>query len=262
VKTFGFTLLAGRDIDVKAFPSDTAAVLINESAAKAIGFKDPIGQVIKNGNEQLTIVGVIKNFIISSPYQPVNPMIVYGSKHWSYSAITFKLNSNYPTSRNLKVAEGIFKKYNPAYPFQYSFVDQEYQQKFSDEQRTGTFATVFAVLTIFISCLGLFGLAAYMAENRSKEIGIRKVLGASVMNIMQLLTKEFVALVIVAIVIASPIGWWLMNKWLQDYSYRIHISWLIFACSGLVAIIIAIITVSFQAGKAAVANPVKSIKME
>jgi ABC-type antimicrobial peptide transport system permease subunit len=262
VKTFGFKLLAGRDIDLKEYPSDTAAVMINESAAKAMGFKDPIGQTVKNGNTSLKIVGVINNFIISSPYAQVNPMIIYGSNHWWYGTITFRLNDHNSTARNLKAAEAIFKKYNPAYPFQYSFVDQEYAEKFKSEQRTGTLATVFSVLTILISCLGLFGLAAYMAENRSKEIGIRKVLGASVMSIMQLLTREFVALVIIAILIASPIGWWLMNKWLQDYNYRINISWLVFACSGLAAIIIAVITVSFQAGKAAIAKPVNSIKAE
>lgn len=262
VKTFGFKLILGRDVDLKEYPSDSSAVVINEASAKVFGFKDPIGQNIKIGTASLKIVGVIKDFIISSPYQPVGPMLIYGSNHWFYNTMTFRLNDHNPVSKNLQIAEGIFKKYNPAYPFQYKFVDQEYAQKFKDEMRTGTLATIFAVLTILISCLGLFGLAAYMAENRSKEIGIRKVLGASVMSIMQLLTKEFVTLVIIAIVIASPIGWWLMNKWLQDYSYRINISWLVFACSGLAAILIAIITVSFQAGKAAIAKPVNSIKAE
>ncbi|HEY4196867.1 MAG TPA: ABC transporter permease, partial [Mucilaginibacter sp.] len=262
VKTFGFKLIEGRDIDLKTYPSDSAAVLINESAAKAMGFKDPVGQTVKNGNTPMTIVGVINNFIIGSPYTEVSPMIIYGSNHWRYNTITFRLNDHNTTARNLKLAEAIFKRYNPAYPFQYSFVDQEYADKFQSEQRTSMLATVFSVLTILISCLGLFGLAAYMAENRSKEIGIRKVLGASVMSVMQLLTREFVALVIIAILIASPIGWWLMNKWLQDYNYRINISWVVFACSGLLAIIIAVITVSFQAGKAAVAKPVNSIKAE
>lgn len=262
VKTFGFQLVEGRDINLKDYPSDTAAVLINEASAKTLGFNDPVGQTIKSGNTPLTIVGVIKNFIISSPFQPVGPMIVYGSNHWFYNTMTFKLSTNRPVAQSLKIAEDIFKKYNPAYPFQYSFVDQEYADKFSDETRTGTLASIFAGLTVIISCLGLFGLAAYMAENRSKEIGIRKVLGASVMSIMQLLTMEFVALVIIAIVIASPIGWWLMNKWLQDYNYKIHISWAIFAASGGLAILIAIITVSFQAGKAAIAKPVKSLKSE
>ena len=262
VKTFGFQLVEGRDIDLKEYPADTASVVINEAAAKIFGFKDPIGQTVKTGAVPVTIVGVIKNFIISSPFQPVGPMMVYGNKHWFYNTMTFKMNTNRPVAENLKIAEGIFKKYNPAYPFQYSFVDKEYADKFSDETRTGTLATIFAVLTIIISCLGLFGLAAYMAENRSKEIGIRKVLGASVMSIMQLLTREFVVLVIIAIVIATPIGWWLMSKWLQDYNYRINISWLVFACSGLTAIIIAVITVSFQAGKAAIAKPVNSIKAE
>jgi putative ABC transport system permease protein len=262
VKTFGFKLMGGRDIDLKEFPSDTAAVLINQAAAKAMGFKNPVGQTIKRGNQLLAIVGVINDFIIGSPYKPVDPMLVAGSKGWFYNTLTFKLSTNRSVAANLKIAGAIFKKYNPAYPFQYAFVDQEYADKFSSEQRTGTIALTFAALTIFISCLGLFGLAAYMAENRRKEIGIRKVLGASIINVMQLLTREFVILVIVSIIIATPIGWWAMNKWLQDYDYRITINWQTFAIAGAAAIVIAVITVSFQAGKAAMLNPVKSIKSE
>jgi putative ABC transport system permease protein len=262
VKTFGFKLVSGRDIDMAEYPSDSSAVLINQASAKIFGFKDPVGQVLKNGDKQFNIVGVIKDFVIGSPYQPVNPMIIAGSKTRYFGTLTFKLNDQQPVSKSLKIAGDIFKKYNPAYPFNYKFVDQQYGEKFKTEQRTGAIALTFAVLTIFISCLGLFGLAAYMAENRAKEIGIRKVLGASVFNVIQLLTREFVILVVVAIVIATPVGWWLMSKWLQDYSYRIQINWIIFAVSGLMAIIIAIITVSFQAGKAAMTNPVKSIKTE
>jgi len=262
VKTFGFKLLAGRDIDFNKFPSDSSAVIINEASLQAMGFKDPIGQTIVLGNNRLTIVGVIKNFIIGSPSQEVKPMVVFGSKNWYYNSITFRFNSNIPVSSNLKTAEAIFKKYNPAYPFQYHFVDQAYAEKFKTEQRTGKIAFTFSALTILISCLGLFGLAAYMAENRAKEIGIRKVLGAGIVNLMQLLTRDFVILVLISILIAAPIGWWFMSKWLQDFNYRIQISWTIFLYSGLVAVLIAIVTVSFQAGKAAMANPIKSIKTE
>lgn len=262
VKTFGFKLLAGRDIDFNKFPSDTASVIINEASLQAMAFKDPIGQTISLGNSRLTIVGVIKNFIIGSPSQAIKPMLVFGSKNWYYNALTFRLNPDKPISSDLKTAETIFKKYNPAYPFQYHFVDQAYAEKFKNEQRTGKIALTFSVLTILISCLGLFGLAAYMAESRAKEIGIRKVLGAGIVNLMQLLTRDFVTLVLISVLIAAPIGWWFMNKWLLDFNYRIQISWTIFLYSGIVAIAIAVVTVSFQAAKAAMANPIKSIKTE
>jgi len=262
VKTIGLKMVEGRDINLVEYPADTMSVVINESTAKAIGFKKPIGQSIRAGGKPIMIVGVFKDFIIGSPYQPVGPMLVYGSRTWWYNAINFRLNPNKPVSADLKLAETIFKKYNPAYPFQYKFVDEIYNEKFHDEVRTGTLAALFASLTIIISCLGLFGLATYMAESRSKEIGIRKVLGASVSSIIQLLTKEFVALVVIAIIIAVPIGWYAMNKWLLNYDYRIHISWTVFASSGILAIVIAILTVSFQAGKAAIAKPVNSIKAE
>jgi ABC-type antimicrobial peptide transport system permease subunit len=262
VKTFGFKLAAGRDINFDKYPSDTTAVLINEAALQTMGFKDPIGQTILSGTNSLKVVGVIKNFIIGSPYQAVNPMLVFGSKKRFYNALTFRLNPNKPVAASLKTAESIFKKYNPAYPFQYKFVDQEYAQKFKDEQRTGRIAFTFSALTILISCLGLFGLAAYMAENRAKEIGIRKVMGASIVNLMQLLTREFVTLVLISVMLAVPVGWWFMNKWLQDFNYRIEISWTIFFYSGIAAVLIALFTVSFQAAKAAKANPIKSIKTE
>ncbi|QXV67052.1 ABC transporter permease [Mucilaginibacter sp. 21P] len=261
VKTFGFKLIAGRDIDFNKYPSDSSAVMMNEAALKVMGLKDPIGQTILSGTNKLTIVGVIKDFIIGSPSQDINPMLVFGNKYWSNS-LTFRLDAHKPVSASLKQAEAIFKKYNPAYPFQYHFVDQAYAQKFKNEQRTGKIAFTFSCLTIIISCLGLFGLAAYMAESRAKEIGIRKVLGAGVANLMQLLTRDFVALVLVSVVIAAPIGWWFMNKWLQDFNYRIHISWTIFLYSGLAAVVISVVTVSYQAAKAALANPIKSIKTE
>ena len=258
IKTMGMKLIEGRDIDFNAYPSDSSACLINATAAAQMRIKNPIGKLI---NGSIKIVGVFKDFIIQSPYANVDPMIVLGSKNWAYNMV-IRLNSANDLSKNLQVAGQVFKKYNPAYPFTYQFIDREYQQKFSDQQQTGTLAFVFAGLTIFISCLGLFGLASYMAENRSKEIGIRKVLGASVAGIAQMLTKEFVALVVVAIVIASPIAWWVMNKWLQDFTYRINIGWLTFVIAGFAAIIIAVLTVSAQSVTAAMANPVKSIKAE
>jgi putative ABC transport system permease protein len=156
----------------------------------------------------------------------------------------------------------IFKEYNPQYPFEYVFADESYAKKFGDTQRTGKLATLFAVLTIFISCLGLFALAAYMAENRTKEIGVRKVLGASAMNITSLLSKDFLKLVVISFVIASPVAWFAMSSWLENYTYRINIQWWVFVLAGAFAVFIALITVSFQAIKAAMANPVKSLRTE
>jgi ABC-type antimicrobial peptide transport system permease subunit len=176
--------------------------------------------------------------------------------------IHIRLNPETPLAQSLARAEKIFKQYNSAYPFEFHFIDQEYANKFADEQLTGKLALLFAGLTIFISCLGLFGLATYMAENRIKEIGVRKILGASVPSIAALLSKDFIILVIISLAIASPIAWWSMSKWLGGYSYHIPISSLVFFEAGLVAIVIALVTISFQAIKAAVANPVKSLRTE
>ena len=173
-----------------------------------------------------------------------------------------KLNGQNSTADNLAKAEAIFKKYNAEYPVDLKFVDEEYAKKFEAEKRTGVLAGIFAALTIFISCLGLFGLAAYMAENRIKEIGVRKVLGASVAGITTLLSKDFLQLVIISFMIAAPIAWWAMNSWLQNYKYRIEINWTVFAMAGVISIITAIATVSYQAVKAGIANPVKSLRTE
>jgi ABC-type antimicrobial peptide transport system permease subunit len=261
VKTAGMQLVEGRDIDVKNYPTDSTACLISESAAKVMGFKQPIGQLIYDDPVNWHVVGVIKDFILESPYETIKPFMVKGPKYGG-SVIHIKLNNANSTATNLAKAEKIFKQYNPAYPFDFHFIDAEYAQKFSDEQLTGKLASLFAALTVFISCLGLFGLATYMAENRIKEIGVRKVLGASVVSITTLLSKEFVKLVVIAIVIASPVAWWAMHSWLQGYEYRINISWMVFFAAGLIAIFIALITISFQSIKAAMANPVRSLRTE
>jgi putative ABC transport system permease protein len=261
IKTMGMKLIAGREVNLTLHPGDSTSCMLNETAIKSMKIKDPIGKIITSGDSKLTIVGVFKDFIIRSPYENINPMIVFGWNNWTYNMVV-RLNAQNGTQKSLQLAEKVFKKYNPAYPFDYKFVDKAYEQKFSDQKQTGALAAVFAGLTIFISCLGLFGLAAYMAENRSKEIGIRKVLGASIGGIVQLLTKEFIILVVISIVIATPIGWWAMSKWLQDFNYRINMSVLTFLGAGVMAIVIALITVSFQAVKAALANPIKSIHTE
>ncbi|HTS42863.1 MAG TPA: FtsX-like permease family protein, partial [Puia sp.] len=260
-RTAGLTFVEGRDIDAEKYPSDSLGIILNESALKVIKFKNPIGQIIKSNNRQWHIVGVIKDFILTSPYEPIKPMLIFGPKSW-FNVVQIKLNDKNNIEQNLKATASIFKKYDPIYLFKNNFVDQEYAAKFEDEERIGTLASLFAGLTVFISCLGLFGLATYMAVTRIKEIGVRKVLGASVPNITALLLKDFVKLVFISIVIASPIAWFAMHKWLESYSYRINISVFAFIASGLLAILIALITVSFQSIKAAIANPVKSLRTE
>jgi putative ABC transport system permease protein len=261
VKTAGFQLVKGRDFNLKQFPTDSTAVLLNESAVKAMNFKEPIGQLIEDIGIKWHVVGVIKDFILQSPYHPLKPMVIEGARGW-FNVMHIKLNPAKSTEANLKIAEGIFKKYNPEYPFEYKFIDEEYARKFDDEKRTGILTALFAGLTIFISCLGLFGLAAYMAQNRIKEIGVRKVLGASVTSITTLLSKDFLKLVIIALLIASPIAGFTMYKWLQNYPYRVNLEWWVFALAGMSAISIAILTVSFQAIKAAMSNPVKNLRTE
>jgi ABC-type antimicrobial peptide transport system permease subunit len=262
VTTAGLKLVQGRDFNLKEYPTDSTAVLLNETAVKKMNLKEPVGQIIKDNNIDWHVVGVVKDFILQSPFQPIEPMVIEGEGKPMFNFIHIKLNPKNSTAKNLKTTEAIFKKYNPAYPFEYKFIDEEYAKKFNDAQRTATLATLFAALTIFISCLGLFGLATYMAENRIKEIGVRKVLGASVASITTLLSKDFLKLVIISIVVASPVAWWAMSKWLDNYPYHINIKWWVFAIAGLLSIIIAIATVSFQAIKAAVANPVKSLRTE
>jgi putative ABC transport system permease protein len=261
VKTMGVTLLQGRDIDIKNYPSDSTAMLLNETAVKVMRLKDPVGQIIKNDEVSWHVVGVIKDFIFESPYEKVNQLVVLGPRAW-FNVMHVKLNTAKSVAANLAIMEQVFKKYNPQYPFNYNFVDEEYAAKFEDEKRVGILAALFAGLTIFISCLGLFGLATYMAENRIKEIGVRKVLGASVTNITALLSKDFLKLVVISFLIASPVAWWLMSKWLQSYTYRINIEWWVFAVAGITSVFIAVSTVSYQAIKAAIANPVKSLKSE
>ncbi|HLZ16413.1 MAG TPA: FtsX-like permease family protein, partial [Cyclobacteriaceae bacterium] len=262
VRTFGIIVKLGRDIDIKTHPSDTAAVLLNEAAVEIMRFSDPIGEVFRDDQGHgRTVVGVIRDFIIESPYDPVKPMIIDG---WTnrYGVVSFRLNPAMDRKESLTKAEMIFKKYNPEYPFEYFFADEFYNRKFGNEKQTGTLAALFAGLTILISCLGLFGLAAYMAESKTKEIGVRKVLGASTVTITTLLSGEFVKLVLIAIVIAFPLAWYAVIHWLQSFNYRVPLSVSLFLSAGIAAIAIALFTVSFQSVKAAMANPVDSLKSE
>jgi ABC-type antimicrobial peptide transport system permease subunit len=260
-KAMGITLLQGRDIDIRNYPADSNAVLLNETAVKKMRLKDPLGTLIRSDDEKWTVVGIVKDFIIESPYEPINPMMINGPSSW-FNVMHYKLNPARPVAEDLNRAEQIFKEFNPQYPFEYHFADEEYEKKFEDSKQTGTLAALFAGLTVFISCLGLFGLAMFMASTRMREIGVRKVLGASVVSITALLSKDFLTLVVIAFFIAIPVSWYAMNEWLHHYAYNIGIEWWIFALAGILSVSIALATVSFQAIRSAIANPVKSLRTE
>ncbi|PRD52710.1 ABC transporter permease [Sphingobacterium gobiense] len=261
VETLGLTLLEGRDIDYARLPADSASVLLNETAIKRMELENPVGKYLKWGDETYTIAGVIKDHIIGSPYEDIKPLLVYPSKRYLLN-IVVRTNRQLSMAQNLQGIEKTIKKFNPAYPFSYRFVDEQYTQKFHKQKQMGTLALVFSLLAIFISCLGLFGLASYIAETRMKEIGIRKVLGASVTGISTMLSGDFVKLVIISLLLASPIAWWAMNNWLEDYTYRIDMQWWILALGGGIAVVIALFTVSTQAIQAARTNPVDSLRNE
>ena len=261
VKNLGFTLVEGRDIDIYKFPTDSSAIILDESAVRNLKLENPIGSIIEGVGSKWTVVGVIKDFIMESPFGKTKPTIILGPNSW-YDVIHYRLNPAHTTIENLKTIEAIFKKYNPEYPFSYHFIDKMFESKFQETKAVGTIAMLFAGLTIFISCLGLLALIAYMAEIRMKEIAVRKVLGASIPQITSLLSLDFIKLVIIAILIASPIAWWIMNNWLNDFEYRINIEWYYFIFAGLGAILISLATISYQSIKAALANPVDSLRDE
>jgi putative ABC transport system permease protein len=260
-KTVGWQFKEGRDLS-REFATDSASIVVNEAAVKFMRLKKPVGTMVKWGRQRsYKIVGVIKDMLMQSPYEPVKQTVYfldYNNVNW----IVLKLNPNKSASESISKIEAAFKKYIPSAPFDYKFADSEFAAKFAAEERIGKLATFFAALAIFISCLGLFGLASFVAEQRTKEIGIRKVLGASVTNLWGMLSKDFVVLVIISCFIAAPIAYYFMSKWLLKYEYRTDISWWVFAASGIGAMVITLLTVSFQAVKAALANPVKSLRSE
>ncbi|OIN57632.1 ABC transporter permease [Arsenicibacter rosenii] len=263
LQTTGTKLVAGREIDIYRYPADSNAVMLNETAVKAMRLEQPLGTTVRFLSQDWHVVGVVKDFIFSSPYEAINPVIVSGpNKSVELTWVSIRLNPTHSVARNLETAEAIFKKYEPGYPFEYAFADESYKAKFASEQRIGVLTGLFSGLTIFITCLGLFGLAAYTARQRTKEIGIRKVLGASVSSIIQLLSGGFLKLMLVAFLIGAPIGWYVLNQWLADYAYRITIGPGIFLLTLLAATVIVVITVSSQAIRAALVNPVKSLRSE
>ncbi|SDS03915.1 ABC transporter permease [Winogradskyella sediminis] len=266
VETLGLKVTAGRGFS-REFASDSNAVLLNETAVKYMGLIDPIGKFIRDSDAEdpsspLKIVGVVEDMIIQSPYSPVKQAMYVFDSEDNTAFYNVRLNPEKSTSENLALIEGVFKKNFPNTPFDYQFVDEEYGAKFESEERVASLARVFTVLAIFISCLGLFGLASFVAEQRTKEIGVRKVLGASISQLWLLLSKDFITLVFIALLIASPLAYYIMGQWLQKFSYRTTVSWDVFAIACFGALIITLITVSFQAIKAATSNPVKALRTE
>ncbi|HEY4327652.1 MAG TPA: ABC transporter permease [Mucilaginibacter sp.] len=259
-KTVGWQFKGGRDFS-REFLTDSSAVVLNEAAVKFMGLKNPVGDNIRYYGNAFKIIGVIQDIIVDSPYGQVRPSVFFLNKGTG-NAVLLRINPKLSANLALEKIEPVFKRFNPEQPFEYQFIDQEYAKKFGDEQRIGKLAAFFASLAILISCLGLFGMASFMAEQRIKEIGVRKVLGASVFNLWRLLSTDFLGLVVISLLIASPIAWFLMHNWLQHFDYRSTISGWIFVLTGLCAILITLITVSFQSIKAALANPIKSLKTE
>lgn len=259
-KTIGWQFVNGRDFSPQ-MATDSSAIVINETAAKYIGFKNPVGEAVKWRDKSYTVIGVIKDMVMESPYAPTKQTVFYLDSSIG-GIVNIRLSPNRSTASSLALIEAVCKKYSPEEPFDYKFADEDYARKFADEERVGKLAGFFAILAIFISCLGLFGMASFVAEQRTKEIGVRKVLGASVLSLWELMSKEFVMLAVIAFLIASPVAYYFMHNWLQNYEYRAPLSWLIFVGTGVGSLVITLLTVSYQSIKAALANPVNSLRTE
>jgi len=258
-KTIGWTVLQGRDFS-REFGADSSAMILNEAGAKATGIANPIGETMKFFGKNYTVIGVVADMVTNSPYQRIEPALFLGDGY--HSIITMRLKTGQPIHEALAALAPVFTKYNPSSPFVYNFTDDSYFRKFQDEVRIAHLASVFTILAIFISCLGLFGLASFVAEQRTKEIGVRKVLGAGVFRLWGLLSKDFLKLVLVSFFISMPLGYLFMHKWLQTYPYRSPLSWWVFALAGAGLLLIALLTVSYQSLKAATMNPGKSLRSE
>ena len=265
-KTVGWTISQGRDFSRQlGFRTDSTSMIINEAAVKYMGLKNPVGTMVRWGSgpgaRRLTIIGVAKNMLMESPYGNVRPTF-YFMDYENVNWMLFRLNPNRSAHESVTTIGAAFKKILPAVPFDYLFADNEYTAKFAAEERVGKLAVFFTVLAVFISCIGLFGLASFVAEQRTREIGIRKVLGASVTNLWGMLSKDFIQLVAIACMVSIPVGWYVMHGWLQNYPYRTSVAWWIFAVTGGGALVLTLLTVSWQAIRAALANPVESLRSE
>jgi putative ABC transport system permease protein len=260
VKTNGLTLVAGRDIDVTTYPDDTLSCLINETSAKVLGYKDPVGKIIKDEDLRFKIVGVVKDFLVGSPEQESPPLLVKGGT--TGGIVNIRTNPAHPFPEDIRQTETIIRKYNPEYLTSLHFADKDYESKFRQARNTGTLINTFTLIAIFVSCMGLLGLATYMTENRVREIGIRKILGSSVSAIVTLLARDFVKLVLISILIASPLAWFFMKFFLDHFYYRISANGWILVASGTAALFMALATISFQVIRAALNNPVKNLRTD
>ena len=258
-KTMGVKIIEGKDFS--GLPADTANMLINEAAVKAMQLKNPIGTQLRYGSNKYNVIGVTSNIVMESPFKAVDPMLVYFDPNNSNS-INIRLKSSVKPQEALKSIETVFKKYNPAVPFDYKFVDEEFGKKFLTEDLISKITNIFAGLAIFICCIGLAGLASFTIEKRIREIGIRKVMGATLQQLLLLISKDFLKLVVIAFVIATPIAWWFMNDWLEKYPDRITISIWLFGAVGLLILLLALVVVSLNTVKAAIRNPIKSLRTE
>src|SRR6266540_1104575 len=260
VRTMNLQLQAGRDFS-KDFGTDSVGFLLNETAVRKIGFKNAVGKTITWGNHRGRVIGVLKDFHFNSMHEAIEPLIMRLDENWNWGTILVRIKAG-KTKEAIADLQKICKELNQKFPFTYQFSDLEYAKLYTSEAVVSKLANIFAFLAIFISCLGLFGLATFTAEQRTKEIGVRKVLGASVPNIISLLSTNFLKPVILAFFIAFPVAWYVMSNWLRSYAYKIDIGWWMFALAGLLTVCIAMLTVSYQSIKAAVANPVKSLRTE
>jgi ABC-type antimicrobial peptide transport system permease subunit len=260
--TMGLDLLAGRDIDIEKYPADTSGILVTKEAAQRMGMPNPVGQTVIEHGHSWHVVGMINDFVTGSIFNRIYPVIIQGSSLQSanYGTLSFRFNDRESRAANEAKLAAILKKYNPNYPLEYFYIKNYMAQKSQGDAHFGTLAALFSGMAIFISCLGLFGLSAYMAESRLKEVGVRKVLGASIMRITALLSKDFLVLIMIAFTIASPIAWWCMRQWLSGIPYHIEMHWGIFAFTGLLSVVIAIGTVGYQALRAALTNPVRILR--
>jgi ABC-type antimicrobial peptide transport system permease subunit len=258
-KTIGWELLAGREFS-REWLSDSTAMILNESAVKYMGLKNPVGEIIRWGGEPHQVVGVVKDIIVRSPYQPISPTIYYMTSDPNF--LIMRINPASSATVALKQIERTYKKYDADIPFSYEFTNEAYARKFGNEERIGTLATIFAVLAIFISCLGIFGLSSFVAEQRTKEIGVRKVLGASLFDLWRLMSKDFVFLVLLSCAIAVPLAYIVLSSWLDSFNYRLGIPWWSFVFAALGTLFITLITVSWHTMSAASMNPVKSLRSE
>jgi putative ABC transport system permease protein len=260
IRTNGLTLTSGRDIDMATYAADTLACVVNEASVKVLGFKQPIGSIIMDDADRWKIVGVVKDFLIGEPDQASKPVLIRGGKN--VGILSIRLSPNKSSLQTTQQAETIVKKYNPDFLTELRFADEAYAEKFKQIRNTGSLINIFAFLAIFVSCMGLLGLSTYMAENKKKEIGIRKVLGASVASITTLLARSFIQLILVSIVIATPLSWLFMNNFLRHFTYRTSLSVWTLVAAGAGALAIALFTIAFQTIRAALSNPVRSLRSE